>query len=53
MWVFFFPWTCKVGEEKDFSPLLCPLPPSLKPPKRRRQNSSLARHMVDKEGMHP
>jgi len=52
-WVFFFPWTCEVGEEEDFSPLLCPLPLSLKPPKRCRQNSSLARHMVDEEGMHP
>ena len=40
-------------EEEDFSPLLCLLPFSLKPPKRRRQNLPLACHMVEEQGMHP
>ena len=42
----------RIGEEEAFSPLLYPLPLSPKPPKRRRQNSLLAYHMVEEEGMH-
>jgi hypothetical protein len=42
----------RTGEEEDFSPLLCPLPFSPKPPKIRQQNSPLACHMVEEERMH-
>ena len=45
--------TERTREEEDFSPLLCALPLFSKPPKRRRQNSPLACHMVEEKGMHP